>query len=104
MTERDWESVAVKRVERLVADIVSRIRDTADRIEREARYNVANACEKDRDLDFHTYHWVASQVFHEIQTMFMNLAMGSLIDAAGDAETARTTSQHANGRGEKTER
>ena len=43
MTERDWEAASRARLEKLVADTVERIRDTADEIEREAKRNLASA-------------------------------------------------------------
>lgn len=87
---RDWEASARARLERLVADTVDRIRSTADEIEREARRNVASAAEDTRDLEFQTYPRVAGQVIHSVQTLAFNLKLESLIDAAADAEAART--------------
>jgi hypothetical protein len=90
MTERDWEAASRARLEKLVADIVERIRDAADEIEREARRNVASSASEARDLEFQTYPRAASQVTHSIQTMLFNLKLDSLADAAADAERARS--------------
>lgn len=90
MTEHDWEAAARTRLENLVTDIVARIRSTADEIERDARRNIANAAEQNRGLDFQTYPRAAGQVVHEMQTLIFNLKVESLIDAAAEAERART--------------
>lgn len=89
MTERDWEEASRARLEKLMADTVERIRDTAAEIEREARRNIASAAKGNRDLDFHTYPRAASQVTHSIQTLVFNLKLDSLVDAATEAERAR---------------
>jgi hypothetical protein len=88
MTERDWEAASRARLERNIADTVSRIRDTADQIEREARRNVASAVAAERDLEFQTYPRAAGQVVHTVQTMVFNLKLDSTIEAASDAEAA----------------
>jgi hypothetical protein len=90
MTERDWEASARARLEKLVADTVARIRAGADEIEREARRNIESAAAGTRRLDFQTYPRVAGQVAHSVQTVVFNLPLESLIDAATDAEAART--------------
>lgn len=90
MTERNWEASARARLERLVAETVTRIRDTADQIERDARGHVKSAADEKRGLDFQTYPRVAGQVIHTVQTLLFNLALENLIDAAADAEAART--------------
>ncbi len=89
MSEHDWEGAPRRRMEKLLADTVDRIRDAADRIERDARGNIAAAAKKDRDLEFQTYPRVAAQAIHEVQTVVFNLKLESLIDAATDAEKAR---------------
>jgi hypothetical protein len=90
MTERNWETSARARLERLVAETVSRIRDTADQIERDARGHVKSAAEDQRAIEFQNYPRVAGQVIHTVQTLLFNLALENLIDAASDAEAART--------------
>ena len=90
MTDRDWEAAARRRLEHLVADTVSRVRDTAEEIEREARRNIEKAAQADRLLSFHTYPRVAAQVVHSVHTMVFNLHIDALINAANDAEAART--------------
>ena len=90
MTEHNWELLARARLERLVAETVTRIRDAADQIERDARGHVKSAADEERGLEFQTYTRVAGQVVHSVQTLVFNLAMDSLIDAASDAEAART--------------
>jgi hypothetical protein len=90
MTERNWEASARARLERLVAETVGRIRDAADQIERDARGHVASAADDKRGLEFQTYPRVAGQVVHTVQTLMFNLSLESLIDAASDAEAART--------------
>lgn len=87
---RDWETSARKRLEGLVADAVDRIRSAADEIEREAKHNLASAAAPERVYDFHNYGRVAGQVVHSVQTLLFNLKLDSLMDAAADAETART--------------
>lgn len=89
MTEHNWEASARKRTEKLVADVVSRIRATADEIEREARRNLASAAKEKRDLEFQIYPRTAGQVVHSVQTMVFNMKLDSLIEAASDAEAAR---------------
>jgi hypothetical protein len=89
MTERNWEASARGRLERLVAETVSRIRDTADQIEREARSHIASAAADERELEFQNYPRVAGQLLHSLQTLTFNIGVESLIDAASDAETAR---------------
>jgi hypothetical protein len=88
--ERSWEASARKRLERLVAETVSRVRDAADQIEREAKDHLTSAAKDQRNLEFQTYSRVAAQAIHTVQTLVFNLAMESLIDAASDAEAART--------------
>jgi hypothetical protein len=90
MTERNWEASARARLERLVAETVGRIRDTADQIERDARGHVKSAAEDQRAIEFQTYPRVAGQVVHTVQTLLFNLALENLIDAAADVEAART--------------
>lgn len=95
MTERDWEASARARLERLVAETVSRVRDTADQIERDARSHVASAAKPARDIEFQTYARVAAQAIHTIQTLVFNIGMENLIDAASDAEAAWTEKRNA---------
>lgn len=90
MTERNWETSARARLERLVAETVSRVRDAADQIERDAKGHVASAAKDQRQIEFQTYPRVAAQVIHTVQTLVFNVAMENLIDAASDAEAART--------------
>jgi hypothetical protein len=95
MTERDWESSARARLEKLVADTLDRMRSAADEIEREARRNIASAASDKRDLEFQTYPRASGQVIHSVQTMLFNLKLDSLIDAATDAEAAWTEKRAA---------
>jgi hypothetical protein len=88
MTERDWESAARRRLEKLVAETVNRIRATADEIEREARHNIESAAKTERDLVSQSYTRVAGQTIKSIQTLLFNLSLDSLIDASADAEAA----------------
>lgn len=90
MTERDWEAASVRRLENLVADTVNRMRDMADQIERDTKRNLVSAKETERSLEFHTYPRVAGQVIHDLQTLLFNVKLDSLVEAANDAETART--------------
>lgn len=92
-TERDWEASARARLEKVVADAVDRIRQSADQIEREAKRNIRNAAKNERGLEFQTYVRAAGQVVHEVQTLAFNLPLESLIDVAADAEKARTEKQ-----------
>lgn len=88
MTERDWEALARARLECLVAETVSRVRDTAGQIERDARGHIASAAKRERDIEFQTYSRVAAQAIHALQTLMFNVNMDSLIDSATDAEKA----------------
>jgi hypothetical protein len=88
MTERDWEASARARLERLVAETVSRVRDAADQIERDARGHITSAAKGERDIEFQTYARVAAQAIHTVQTLVFNIGMENLIDAASDAEKA----------------
>ena len=90
MTDRDWETASRARLERLVADTITRVRDVADEMERQARNNIRKAAEDDRFLSFHTYPRVTAQIIHSVHTMVFNLHMDGLIGAANDAESART--------------
>lgn len=89
MTERDWEADARRRLERVVAQIVNKVRDSADNIEREARITITSAAKSNRDLEFQTYNRVAAQITHEVHTLLANLYLDNLINSAGDAEKAR---------------
>ncbi len=89
MTERSWEGASRARLERVLADLLERVRGTADQIEREAKGNIESASRDNRVLEFQTYNRVAAQAVHAIQTMLFNLPLDSLIMAAADAETAR---------------
>ncbi len=95
MTERDWEATARNRLEKVLADVVYRIRKAADEIERDAKRNVANAAQNTRVLEFQTYPRVAGQVVHALHALLFNLPLENLIDAAADAEAARTENQAA---------
>jgi hypothetical protein len=95
MTERDWEASARARLERNIADTVSRMRDTADQIEREAKRNILSATAPERDLEFQTYPRAAGQVVHTIQTMVFNLKLDNAIESAADAEAAWTEKRAA---------
>lgn len=90
MSDRDWEAMARTRLEQLVADTVSRVRDAADELEREARRNISSAAQQTRQIEFQTYPRVAGQLVAKVQTMLFNLKMDNIIDAAADAEAART--------------
>jgi hypothetical protein len=87
---RDWHAAAIRRLESTVAAAVDRIRSTADQIEREAKHNITSANKDERALEFQTYSRVAEQVVHEVQTLIFNIGFSSIIDAAADAEAART--------------
>jgi hypothetical protein len=95
MTERDWEASARARLERLVAETVSRVRDAADQIERDARGHIASAAKGERDIEFQTYPRVAAQAIHTVQTLVFNIGMENLIDAGADAEAAWTEKRTA---------
>ena len=88
--ERDWEATARRRLEEVTAGIVSDLRKVADDIEREARYNLTSAANVVRGNEYQSYPRVAAQVVHELQTLLFNLRLDSLIDAAADAERARS--------------
>lgn len=90
MTDRDWEAAARRRLEHVVADTVSRMRDAVDQIDRESARNIIKAGQTERSMEFHTYQRVAAQIIHTVQTLLFNLRLDSLIDAAADAEAART--------------
>lgn len=90
MTERDWEQMARRQLERNVADVVKRMRQAADEMEREAKRNLEAAAAPERDLEFHTYPRVASRVVTELHTLLFNMRADSVMDAAVDAELART--------------
>lgn len=90
MTERDWEAAAERRLRKLIYDTVGRMRGAADQIEREAERNIRSAVSSVREFGFEAYPRVAGQVVHTVQTMLFNLPLDSLIDAASDAEAART--------------
>lgn len=87
--ELDWEKTARARLEKQVADVVQRIRTTADSIERDAGYNLRVAADPERDHDWQTYACVTASVISEIQAMVFNLHLTTLIDAAAEAESAR---------------
>jgi hypothetical protein len=90
MTDPDWEAAARRRLEHVVADTVSRVRDVADEIERQARRDIDKAAKSDRLLTFQTYPRAAGQTIQSVQAMVFNLRFDSLIYAANDAEAART--------------
>jgi hypothetical protein len=87
--ERDWEAMAAARLQRSIEALVSRIRVTADTIEREADRNITSALKLERDLEFQTYAQVAGQALHELHTLIFNVNAANLIDAAADADSAR---------------
>jgi hypothetical protein len=86
----ETERKAREQLVRLVDQAVKRMRDTADQIEREARSHIASAAKDKRFLEFQTYGRVAGQAILQIQTLVFNLDLENLIDAAADAEAART--------------
>jgi len=71
-----------------VADTVSRMRDTADQIEREAKRNIESATSANRDLEFQTYPRAVGQMVHAVQTLVFNLKLDNAIESATDAEAA----------------
>ncbi len=85
----DWEESARARLERHIASVVARIRDTADQIEREAKYNLANAAELRRKQEFHTYARAAGAVIHDLSWLIANASLDNTVDAAADADAAR---------------
>lgn len=95
MTEEYWENRSAARLQKLTADLVQRIRNTADQIEREAKINIDMAAQGTRGLEFYTYGRAAGQTVHALQTLLFNLPLDSLIDAASDAEKARTLREKA---------
>lgn len=86
--ERDWEEAARNRLARTIGSVASRLRDTADQIEREAKYNLEAAAKPVRELEFQTYGRAAGAVVHELHRMIFNVPVENIIDAAGDAEAA----------------
>jgi hypothetical protein len=95
MTERDWEAAARRRVEGLLAGVVSDLRDAADEIERESKQHLASAEKGERDYEWQGYPRVAGQAVHRLQTLLFNLKLDSLIEAAADAEKAHNEKQGA---------
>lgn len=89
MTERDWEKPARERLEKNVAAVVARIRATADQIEREAKRNIDQAG-GERPFGFETYARVAASAIKEVQTLVFNLPLDNMLDAAAEAEQARS--------------
>ena len=87
---RDWEASARGRVERVLAGLVSDLRDAADDLEREGKHNLESAAKAERDYEWQGYPRVAGQAVHRLQTLIFNLKLDSLMDAAADAEAART--------------
>lgn len=88
MTERDWEAAARRRLEGLLAGVVSDLRDAADEIEREGKNNLESATKTERDYEWQGYPRAAGQAVHRLQTLLFNLKLDSLIEAAADAEKA----------------
>lgn len=91
--DRRWEDAARVRLEKNVTDLVDRIRRTADQIQVQAQRQIKAASEEDRDLEFNTYGYVASNAIHELQTLLFNAPFTNLISAAEDAERARDARQ-----------
>lgn len=89
MAERDWEAMAAARLRRTIDTMVSRLRDTAAQIEREARYNLESAAKPKRDMEFQTYARVATAAIQELHNLVFNANATNIIDAAADAEQAR---------------
>lgn len=89
MAERDWEASAARRLQRTIDSLVSRIRATADQIEREGKRNVESAAKPERDLEFQTYARVATSAIHELHSLVFNANAANIIDAAADADQAR---------------
>jgi len=87
MTDRDWEAAAsAARLGRLVGGVVSRLRETADRIERDTAYRLSSAAKP--TSDYHTYARVPAEVVHGVHELLFNLNVEALIDAASDADRA----------------
>jgi len=91
MTERDWEAAAAARLQRTIANLVSRMRDTADRIEQEAKHNIAAATKGDGQ--FSTYARAAGTAIDELHTLAFNAKPSIIIDAAADADAAHAEKQ-----------
>jgi hypothetical protein len=95
--ERDWEEAARNRLTRSIGSAVSRLRDTADLIEREAKYNLEAAAKPARVQEFHTYARAAGAVVHELHSLIFNVAAANIIDAAADADAAWKEKQELTG-------
>jgi len=91
--ERDWEAAAARRLDRNVEGLVSRMRATADQIEREAKHNIAAATKGDRS--YATYARVAGQAIHELHALVFNANAADITDAAHDADRAHQEKQAA---------
>jgi hypothetical protein len=83
--ERDWEAAARKRLERLVTGVAERLRKLADEIETEGRYNLQAVV----DRPGRSYVPVAAAVVHSVTWGVANLNLGTVLDAANDAQSAR---------------
>jgi hypothetical protein len=87
MTDRDWEAAAAARLQRTIDHLVSRMRATADQIERESVRNIKAAAE--RGSEYASYARVAGQAIHEMHSMVVNANGANIIDAAYDADQSR---------------
>lgn len=85
---RSWEEASRRRLERLVEETVSRMRSTADRIEREAQRNITAAAKDARGHKYHTYPRVVADLLGEVHGLMFNISVSSLVDAAAEAEQA----------------
>lgn len=72
-----------------MSGVVARLQAAADQIEREAKHNITSAGETDR-REYATYGRVAQAVLHEVHYAVVNAHLENVIDAASDAEAART--------------
>jgi hypothetical protein len=88
---RDWEASAARRLQHTIDGLVSRMRDTANQIEREAKYNITAAAKG--ETEYATYARAAGQALHELHTLVFNVNAANIIDAAHDADAARLEKQ-----------
>ena len=84
MTERDWEQIASDRMERSVRSLATRMRNTADQIEREAAHNRKAA--REGSTEYATYARLVGQAISTLHSMIFNVNVSNLVDAAADAD------------------
>ena len=86
---REWEEMSRGRMERLIRDIVARVRMSADTMEREAKFDLGHAAAVERTQEWHTYPRVVAIMITEMQGLLFNMQLSALIDAATETEAAR---------------